>query len=307
MASNPVPQFALYGEHAPLAAELIHIELIETRSRLHHWHIAPHTHSGMFQVLVLLRGEVRASVDGAQWDCRGPVALTIHPAVVHGFAFSADVMGYVLTLDQGVLSGERAGQRPDMFAPLFLQPLRIDLGNEPGDEPGDEPGGEPDAAPRIAALLEQLLAEFDAPREDHDLLLDWLARAVLLLLLRQHRAERHADRAGRAEFDVFRRFRALVELHYLQQWSVARYARQLHMGETRLNRMCLRLGGKSAFEMAQQRLMLEARRKLMYLPGSVASIAYELGFQDPAYFSRAFKRATGMTPRQYRGQHGGAS
>lgn len=292
MPSKLVPQFSLYGEHTPLATELIHIELIETRSRLHDWHIAPHTHSGMFQVLFLLQGEVRAVVDGAQWHCHGPVALTIHPAVVHGFGFSENVLGYVLTLDQGVLAGERAGQHADLFSPLFIAPLRIDLRGDAG------------SATRIAALLEQLLIEFDAPQEDHGLLLDWLARGILLLLLRQHRAERRADRAGRAEFDTFRRFRALIELHYLEQWSVARYAQQLHLGEARLNRMCLRLGGKSAFELAQQRLMLEARRKLMYLPGSIASIAYELGFQDPAYFSRAFKRHAGISPKQYREQGG---
>jgi AraC family transcriptional activator of pobA len=46
--------------------------------------------------------------------------------------------------------------------------------------------------------------------------------------------------------------------------------------------------------------MLEACRKLTYAPSSVSSIAYELGFQDPAYFSRAFKRHTGVTPKAYR-------
>jgi len=39
-----------------------------------------------------------------------------------------------------------------------------------------------------------------------------------------------------------------------------------------------------------------------YLPSGVASIAYELGFQDQACFSRAFKRHAGMTPRQFRQQ-----
>ena len=144
------------------------------------------------------------------------------------------------------------------------------------------------------------MSEFCSPQVAHALMLDWLARAALLLLLRQHLDHCRADQSGRASFDLFSRFRAQVEMHYAQQWSVAQYAEQLQVGEVRLNRLCLKLGGKSAFDMAQHRLMLEARRKLTYVPASVASIAYELGFQDPAYFSRAFKRHTGMTPKQFR-------
>ncbi|GAC1328826.1 MAG: hypothetical protein NVS3B11_09160 [Collimonas sp.] len=43
--------------------------------------------------------------------------------------------------------------------------------------------------------------------------------------------------------------------------------------------------------------MLKACRKLTYVP---ASIAYELGFQDPAYFSRLFKKRMGVTPKEFR-------
>jgi hypothetical protein len=68
----------------------------------------------------------------------------------------------------------------------------------------------------------------------------------------------------------------------------------------RLNRLCLKIAGKTAFEMTQERLMLEACRKLTYVPAGVAGIAYELGFQDPAYFSRLFKKLVGMTPKEYR-------
>ena len=52
--------------------------------------------------------------------------------------------------------------------------------------------------------------------------------------------------------------------------------------------------------MTQDRLLLEACRKLTYLPASIASIAYELGFQDPAYFSRLFRSETGRSPQTYR-------
>lgn len=289
MHAPDVPQFALYGENPPDGAtEVVHIELIETRSQLYDWHIANHTHRGLFQLLFLFRGRVLATIDDEEWNCKGPTVITIHPSVVHGFDFSRQAQGYVLTLDQGALFGSKADERTDLFAPLFLQPLEMRF--DPGS---DLPG-------RIETLLKQMMAEFSAPLNGHGLMLDWLARCVLMLLLRQQKDHDHADVAGRADFDTFSRFRALVDTHYRAQWSTGQYAAQLNMTESRLNRLCLRLGGKSAFDMTQQRLMLEARRKLTYVPASVSSIAYELGYQDPAYFSRAFKRHCGMTPKQFR-------
>lgn len=289
MRTPEIPQFTLYGEVTPInPAEFLHIELIETRSRLYDWHIASHTHSGLFQVLFLLGGQVRAQIDSATWNCVGPTAITIHPSVVHGFEFSQEAHGFVLTIDQSVLFGAQAGMQDDIFSVLFLEPLAIDLASAP------------EVRQRIESLLGYLMTEFSSPLDGHALMLDWLARSVLLLLLRQHTDHRSANLTGRDSFETFSRFRALVEAHYYEQWSVAQYANQLHIAEIRLNRLCLKLGGKSAFDMTQQRLMLEARRKLTYVPASISSIAYELGFQDPAYFSRAFKRETGMTPKQFR-------
>jgi AraC family transcriptional activator of pobA len=289
LAHQHIPQFALYGENAPLAgSELVHIELIETRSRLYDWEIASHTHRGLFQILFLLGGHVSARIDTANWDCAGPCVITIHPSVVHGFRFSAETYGYVLTVDQNVLFGDRPGADGDIFSGLFLQPLAMDL------------AAAPDLRQRIEALLRQMLIEFERPLHGHTLMLDWLTRCVMLLLLRQHAAHRSADLSGRADFELFSRLRTSVEENYKAQWSVARHAAALRVTESRLNRLCLKLSGKSAFDLLQQRLMLEARRKLTYVPASVSSIAYELGFQDPAYFSRVFKRHTGMTPKIFR-------
>jgi AraC family transcriptional activator of pobA len=287
MTISSIPQFALYGEAAPVAAELVHVELIETRSRQYDWHISEHTHKGLFQLLFLLRGRVSATIDGQSWECEGPTVITIHPSVAHGFAFSKATQGYVLTLDQSVLFGAGPGDR---FAELFVEPLQMRFAQQS------------EVLARVQVLLEQMMQEFAAPLDGHSLMLDWLARCILLLLLRQQKERRDSELIGRADFDTFSRFRALVDANYHVQWTVERYATKLKMNPSRLNRVCLRLGGKSAFDIAQQRLILEARRKLTYVPASVASIAYELGFQDPAYFSRVFKRHTGLTPRQFRQQ-----
>lgn len=291
-----IPQFALYGELTRgTDAEGVHVELIETRSRKYDWHIDTHTHAGLFQVLFLLGGEVRANIDGALWECAAPVALTIHPSLPHGFDFSAEAYGYVLTIDQNMLFAA-AGHEGDLFTPLFVQPLAIGL------------EAVPEMRGRIEALLQNLILEAAWPRQGHTLMLEWLARGTLLLLVRVHAERRIADNSGRGDFELFTRFRLEVERHYKEQWQVGRYAELLRVAPARLNRLCVKLSGKSAFDITQDRLMLEACRKLTYVPASIASIAYELGFQDPAYFSRLFKKLIGTTPKAFRQQtRGGAA
>jgi AraC family transcriptional activator of pobA len=286
--SRDIPQFALYGEQAQAdSAEAVHIELIETRSRLYDWHIGTHVHRGLFQVLFLFGGQVRAGIGDAVWECTGPVAITIHPSLVHGFDFSEQAQGYVLTIDQQVLFAS-ARDHGELFAPLFVEPQAIEL----------PPAGA--TRSRLESLLEQLLAEAAWPQQGHELILEWLARAALLLLVRAQAEHRLADRSGRGDFALYSRFRAEVEGRYKEQWQVGQYAAALRVTPTRLNRLCLRIAGQTAFEIAQERLLLEACRQLTYLPASVASIAYELGFQDPAYFSRLFKKRFGLTPKEYR-------
>ena len=283
-----IPKFALYGEQTRTEnAEFVHIELIETRSRRYDWHIDNHTHPGMFQVLFLFGGEVRARVNDTLWERHGPVVLTIHPSVVHGFDFSPEAQGYVLTVDQNVIFSA-ADNQGDLFSALFVEPLAIDLASLP------------EVRARLEALLRQLLAEAAWPQYGHTLMLDWLARAALLLLVRVQADHRFADQSGRGDFELFSRFRAEVERHFKEQWQVGQYADVLKASPVRLNRLCLKLSGKSAFDITQDRLMLEACRKLTYVPASIASIAYELGFQDPAYFSRLFKKRIGLTPKQFR-------
>jgi AraC family transcriptional activator of pobA len=236
-----------------------------------------------------MAGHVRAEIDDAVWEHDGPVVITLHPSVEHGFDFSEEAVGFVLTVDQHVVfTVSESGMQSDLFASLFLRPLAIDLRDVP------------EVRERLDALLRHLIAESAWPLMGHTLMLEWLARSLLLLLVRLEADHRSADLSGRNDFELFSRFRSLVENHYKQQWLVADYAVQLHVTPSRLNRLCLKLGGQSAFDMTQQRLMLEACRKLTYVPSGVATIAYELGFQDPAYFSRLFKRHMGMTPKQFR-------
>jgi AraC family transcriptional regulator, transcriptional activator of pobA len=294
MAAKPplpqqaVPQFALHGEqHRMAGAELVHIETIQARSRQHDRHMGRHKHKGLFQVLFLMEGQVRAEVGDAMWERTGPAVITIHPALEHGFDFSGEAQGHVLTIDERLVYS--AGRdRGGLFTPLFIQPLAMSL------------DAMPELRARIAALLDSLMAEAAWPHYGHAHLLEWLACGVLVLLTRAQAEHQSARQSGRADFELFSRFRAMVEQHYKDQWQVGQYADAVRVSPVRLNRLCLKVAGQTAFDIAQDRLLLEACRKLTYAPSPIASICHELGFQDPAYFSRLFKKHIGMTPKQFR-------
>jgi AraC family transcriptional activator of pobA len=91
-----------------------------------------------------------------------------------------------------------------------------------------------------------------------------------------------------------------VEEHYQEHWDIAEYAQALTMTLPTLNRLCRQFSGKGALDLIQDRLLLAARRHLIYTDASVEAIAFGLGFQDPAYFSRFFKRRAGVAPGQFR-------
>jgi AraC family transcriptional activator of pobA len=280
-----IPVFSLYGETARVDdSEFVHIEDIRARSERYDWHIEPHQHRGLFQILFILRGAVEVQADERVCKVEVPCALSVPPAVVHSFRFRPRTQGYILTISEAMLP--QVGHR-DLVEELFVEPRVISFADAP------------QRAQRIAALLEQILAELRDNAPGRAAMQEWLVSAVLLLIARQRATSAEEGHSGRQQRELSR-FRALVEAHFLEHWTVGRYAQAMRMTEARLNRLTRKVAGKSAFDLIQDRLMLEARRKLIYVAAPISLLAYELGFEDPAYFSRFFKSRIGMTPSAFR-------
>jgi AraC family transcriptional activator of pobA len=81
---------------------------------------------------------------------------------------------------------------------------------------------------------------------------------------------------------------------------VSVHAVALGVSQTALRVACAEIAGRSPMQILDQRTLLEARRSLLYSNFSIAEIAYSVGFEDPAYFSRFFHRQVGISPRSYR-------
>lgn len=96
------------------------------------------------------------------------------------------------------------------------------------------------------------------------------------------------------------RFKQLVQAHYKKLKQVQAYASKLHITPLYLNEIVKEITGFSASYWIHQEIMLEARRLLYYTDLDVKQIAFELGYEDHAYFSRFFKKNAGLTAGEFR-------
>jgi AraC-like DNA-binding protein len=104
---------------------------------------------------------------------------------------------------------------------------------------------------------------------------------------------------GSIQQTVFR-FNQLVDTHYSQIHHVKEYAELLGESPVQLNRTIKALTGKTASDLIIERLILEAKRLLLYSALSNKEVAYKLNYEDPSYFSRIFRKKTGYTPSEFR-------
>lgn len=271
---NVVPTYALYGEtESDARQDWLHWETIQSRSRLHDYRIAPHRHEQFVQVLHLVGGRAEMMLDG-DGHVLLPESIAVVPAgIVHGYAFSPDVRGVVVTF----MSRDFDGLGLTRPGAMVIR----------------------SGCAEIAAALTRMLAEADRPGRGHDVAM----RAHLtLLLVALHRADpqvRAAEPGDRAAHLVAA-FRDEVERRFRHTRRVADYASAVGVSQTHLNRLCRQVMGLSALGVIEQRIALEARRQLLFSTLSIKQIGAELGYDDPGYFSRFVTRMFGMPPAALR-------
>jgi AraC family transcriptional activator of pobA len=276
-ARDPIPVWQLYGERQTFP-DLLHIERIRDRAAGLDWIIAPHRHLHLHQIFLLISGEITVSIDGREEALPTPAAINLPRTIVHGFRFSAGTEGYVLTLPAGdfpELLAEGAETAAALGRPFLLAPP---IGVEARFASIARLHGE-EAALRRTRLRAEVMA---------------LACDLLGALPVENEGVVGAP-DGRVA-----RFFEMVRAGLRDPAPVGDYAHRLGLSARHLSRLCHAATGLSAQRYMEEQRIREACRLLVYTRMPVQSVAFQLGFDDPAYFSRAFQRSAGLTPTAYR-------
>lgn len=285
---SPVPRFFLYGEPPRDPDErFVHVETIADRSRLYDWHIRPHGHRDLHHVLVVFAGGGEMRAETQRQPFGAPALLTVPAGTVHGFIFLPETEGYVVTFAEALLR-DLARQEP-AFQPLFTAATCASLNGDPTEERELA-----DALPRLKREL-----SWQAPASTAAIIAR-LTTVLVSAIRALQRPESAMSAAGNARAALVARFREKIENHLRMGLTIAQYAKALNVTPAQLRAASLEVTGKPPLRVLEDRILLEARRTLTYSDMTVAETAYYLGFSDPAYFSRFFRKLAGESAAAFR-------
>lgn len=287
-SAGGVPAVDFYGDAStwPIS-ELVHSENLIDRSELHGWRIRPHRHNDLMQLFLVLEGEGKARLDSEWLQVAAPSLIIVPERAVHEFKWAVASDGFALSIRSHLIAA--LSQRIEPLSAAFSNPAILDVS---------------DSSQFLSGLFEAIHEESQESRLLKDVSLDALVRVLSIWLARNVAAESPAGSSPGRAGKHHSRFARLIDKHHKSQWSVADYASTLGITPSHLNAVCQKVTNKSALQIIHERLVLAARRELAYTERNVAGVAHHLGFADPSYFTRFFKRETGMTPAAYRRRSG---
>jgi AraC family transcriptional activator of pobA len=287
-----IPAFSLYGEPlGPPDEATLHVETIAARSRPHDWSIGAHRHHDLHQLLILRSGKVALRLDDLAARRQAPALVLVPAGAVHAFRFQAGTAGWVVTFAGGL--ARALAPSAEGLSDLIERPLSLAL--TPLSLAGTD-------LLRLAAMLH---GEFGRSAPGHEVTLRGLLAALLGNVLRLAAGRPSGPSSpDLRDRELVARFRRVIERRYREHASIGAYVRELEVSESRLRRACVRAAGQRPIDLVHGRLLIEAERELRYTSLPVSRIAYQLGFEDPAYFTRFFSRGTGTSPSAFRPRRG---
>ncbi len=242
-------------------------------------------------MVIVCKGQGSQTVDTHNSVLEDDTIYLLAPGQVHLFQPEGEVTGFVISFtSEFVLMDEenkvcltKLGLLYQLGDPLILR-VKDDLKEEVSD------------------TIDRLFKEYN----NYYILRGEVLRGLLKLLLiylTRHREDDNDDAPRTKTTEVVNTFHSLLEQHYKSKKMVAEYAELLAISPSHLNDIVKHLTGYPASEHIKRRVVLEAKRTAMHSTSSMKEIAFDLGFETTAHFSKYFKNAAGATFSDFKKNH----
>lgn len=247
----------------------------------------PHRHS-YFVIIWVKKGKGIHFIDVDRYELEEDTVYCLTPGQIHLLKAEGPVEGYVISFTAEFLSLQE-----DNFNLLFNTGLFYTFSHSPvikvSPEMGEDMGG-------VVEKMVKEFANFFLLRAE---ILRGFLKIFLIYLTRQfERADPQSQQPRNIE--LARGFLSLLEKQFISKKMVADYAAALAVTPNYLNEVIKKVTGFPASHHIQQRIVLEAKRQAAYSDTSMKEIAWNLGFEDVAHFSKFFKNVSGASFSDFR-------
>ena len=283
MTDTTIPEYFVYGEKArTLDAGFLHVECISSRYFLHRGKVSPHKHPGMAQITFWIKGGGTYFIEDRSWTFSSQAASLVLADTVHGFEVKQGSDAIVLSLETAALEKILADANLQFPQTIFAEQNDSKL-----------------HWPALQQAMHSLLDEYNNQHSHWATLASHHAAAAVFNLMRIG-AHQPGDAATVKAQPLAQRLRRLINFHFRENWPIERYVHELGSSGHMTLRATKRTFGSTIKSLIVQRRLQEAKRLLAFTIRSAEDISYELGFNDPAYFNREFKKHTGLAPGLWR-------
>jgi AraC family transcriptional regulator, transcriptional activator of pobA len=249
----------------------------------------PHRHK-YYEICVFVNGAGKHEIDFATHTIQSNSIHFLSPGQVHLISREEDYHGYLMVFSKDFYALDTFHEDLLFQLPFFNNPTMVPILNL-----------DPIGFQEILALIQLIKKEYTARQElGREILRSYLQ--VFLLKCKQYYVRYFAEKKKMLDphFTLVQQFNTLLEQQFSRNHLVQDYADQLSLSPALLNKYVKKITGNTAGELLMERLILQAKRYLIYTDLSNKEIAYQLNYEDPSYFSRIFKKKTGLTPSEFR-------
>lgn len=270
----------------------IHYESIDNLAVFFGRDMPIHRHAQYFQIHYIEAGDINFHIDDKLFQVRGPALFFTPPAIPHSFQIMKKTNGHVLTIRQSIIwdlmkRGLQMDSGLNLNRGICLTANNMEVKKQK-------------QWLLIQQLLENIKDEWLSISPTKPLVLENFVYLLIIQIARLSSRQVQSSLVNNEDLRLFHRFSHEIESHLHEHWHLSDYTKSIGVSESRLYQICKRISNSSPKKIIRERLLQEVKRMLTFSNLSSNKIAYELGFNDPAYFSRFFKTQTGMTPHAFR-------
>ena len=247
---------------------------------------AQRAHRHAFQEIIFIeQGSARHTIDTEQDELQGPFVALIAQGKVHHFIPKPWTKLYVLRFTNEFLPRPVDGLFSQVVDFTSLPVYTSELHH------------------KIKSLFNLMHQEYQQA-EPNKVYIRHLLSALLSVLREEQQIRTSGDTtAGDKNYSTFSKFLALLDVEFTRHRSVEYYADQLNITTKKLGELSKTITGDTPSRVIEKRIILAAKRFLIYTTDSVQEIAYTLGYTDHSHFTRVFRRLEGVTPTAFRTQY----